>query len=101
MREQYKPQAENSVRVDLVMDAIAKAEDVKVEEADIKKQIEEMAAAYWQPAEAIREAIVKNNAMPEMIEGIRLIKAGDLVFEASVVKEEPLEAEPAEESKEA
>ena len=101
MREQYKPQAENSVRVDLVMDAIAKAEDVKVEEADIRKQIEEMAAAYWQPAEAIREAIVKNNAMPEMIEGIRLIKAGDLIFEASVVKEEPLEAEPAEESKEA
>ena len=101
MREQYKPQAENSVRVDLVMDAIAKAEDVMVEEADIRKQIEEMAAAYWQPAEAIREAIVKTNAMPEMIEGIRLIKAGDLIFEASVVKEEPLEAEPAEESKEA
>lgn len=46
MREQFRDVAEKRVRADLVLEAIAKAEAVEVNEADIDKELAKMAEQY-------------------------------------------------------
>ena len=46
LREQYKESAAIAVKTDLMLDAVAKAEDIKVENADINAEIALLAATY-------------------------------------------------------
>ena len=55
--EQYKPQAEKSVRVRLVMEAIVKAEDLKVEDKEIDAKLAEMAEKAGQDLETYKKKV--------------------------------------------
>ncbi len=48
LRQQLRPMAEKRVRGDLVLEAIAKAENIEVTEEDKEKELEKMAEAYNQ-----------------------------------------------------
>ncbi len=88
LRQQYTPQALHDVKTDLVLEAIAKAEDIDVSQEDIDKHIEKMAAQYWQPVDKIREALEKNNAMDTIAQGIKMMKAEELIYNNAVISEE-------------
>ena len=55
MLEQVKPQAESQIKTSLVLEAIAKAENIEVSEEDVNKEIEEMAKMYKMEASQIKD----------------------------------------------
>lgn len=101
MREDYRENALQSVKSDLVMEAVAKAEDFPVSEEDISGNIEKMAEAYWQPAEEVRKAFEDSNSMGGLILSIKALKAEDYIYENAVITEELIFENLAEEAQEA
>lgn len=57
LREQMRPEAENNVKTELVLDSLAEVENIKVEPEEVDREIEEMAQSYGQPPEAIKKAL--------------------------------------------
>lgn len=55
LREQFKADAEKRVKSDLVLAAIAKAENVEVSEEEVEKEIEKRAELYNRGADEIRQ----------------------------------------------
>lgn len=90
-----KPQAEAQVRTDILLAAVAKAENIEVSEEEIDKSISEIAAAYHATVEQIKE-MVPSEAMAE---DMKKKKASDLIMSTAVptapVTEEAKEDKPA------
>ncbi len=57
LSEQMKPQAIKRIQSRLVLEAIVKAEDIKVADEDVEKEFEEMAANYKMEVDKIKELI--------------------------------------------
>ena len=90
-----KPQAEAQVRTDILLAAVAKAENIEVSEEEIDKSISEIAAAYHATVEQIKE-MVPSEAMAD---DMKKKKASDLIMSTAVptapVTEEAKEDKPA------
>ena len=54
-KNEYKPQAESTVKQRLVLDAVAIAENIEVEDADIDAKIKEMAEKYGKKEEELKD----------------------------------------------
>ncbi len=54
LREQIRPDAEKRIKSDLVLDAIAKAENIEVSEEDIDAELAKMAEAYKMEVEQLK-----------------------------------------------
>lgn len=54
-KNEYKPQAENTVKQRLVLDAVAIAENIEVAETDVDEKIKEMAEKYGKKEDEIKE----------------------------------------------
>lgn len=61
LAEQYKPQAEKTVRVRLVMSALVKAENIGIEDKDIDERLEKMAEESSQTVEEVRKSLHKED----------------------------------------
>ncbi|MEG1662847.1 MAG: trigger factor [Clostridia bacterium] len=59
LQEEYKPQAEKSVKVRLVMEAIVKAEDLKFEDAEIQAKIEKAATESGKSVDEFKKTMKK------------------------------------------
>ena len=55
-RDEYKEEAERQVKVNLVLEAVTKAAKIEVTDKEVEEKIKEMATAYGQ-----KEEEVKNN----------------------------------------
>ena len=88
MREQYLPKAIETTKTELVLEAIAKAEQFPISEEDIEDHIAKIAESYWQPVEKIREAIEQSDSMDGIKQSISLYKAEDYIFDNAVINEE-------------
>lgn len=60
LADEYKSQAEKSVKVRLVMEAIVKAEDIKIEDADIDEQLAKMAESAGQTLDEYKKGVKKD-----------------------------------------
>ena len=98
MREDYRSQATDYCKSDLVMEAIAEAEKLEVTEQEVNQQIEMMANSYQRPVEEIKEILVKNGGIYNIINSMRLMKAGEMVVNNAVVDGAPVVEEISEES---
>ncbi len=85
MLEQMKPQALKRIQSRLVLEAIAKAENIEVTEEDIDKEIESMAAQYQMEADKLKE-LVGENEKNQMKSDIAVSKAAELVVNEIVEK---------------
>lgn len=85
MLEQMKPQALKKIQSRLVLEAIAKAENIEVTEEDIDKEIESMAAQYQMEADKLKE-LVGENEKNQMKSDIAVSKAAELVVNEIVEK---------------
>ena len=95
LQEQMKGDAEKRVRNNLVLEQIAKEENIEVSEEDINKELETMAEAYKRSADEIRSILTANGSLDSLREEISLRKTIELLLENSK------EGAPVEESEEA
>ena len=79
MRQDMRPQAEQSVRENLVLETIAKQMDLKVTDEDFEKQIEKAAQEFGMEADAVRPSLEGSRERIEY--GILLDKAVDYMKE--------------------
>lgn len=75
--ESTRPQAEQAVKADLALRAVATAEAIEVDDHEIEMEYSRMAMQYGQKAKEIRKAYERNDAVPELMSQIRKSKAMD------------------------
>lgn len=75
-----RPQAEAQVKTDLLLAAVAKAENIEVTEEELEKSIEDLAKAYGVEPEQIKQAIPAESMMDDM----KKKKANDLIMQSAV-----------------
>jgi trigger factor len=87
LMENTKEAAKTRVKTQLILNAIAKVEDVKVEQADITARIQQEAYMSGMPAEKFVKELTKDRSrLMEMQANIRYNKALDVVVNAAVAK---------------
>ena len=86
--ENTKEAAKTRVKTQLILNAIAKKEGVKVEQEDISKRISQEAYMSGQPVEKFVKELTKDQArVAELQQNILFNKALDVVVAASVEKQ--------------
>lgn len=80
--EDMKPQAVKRIETRLVLEAIAKAEDIQVTDEDFETELNNMAAAYQMEVAQIKE-FMGENEKKQMKQDIAVQKAVDLVTKES------------------
>jgi len=75
--ESTRPQAEQAVKADLALRAVATAEAIEVDDHELEMEYSRMAMQYGQKAKEIRKAYERNDAVPELLAQIRKSKAMD------------------------
>jgi len=83
--EQLKPQAEQRIKSRLVLEAVAKAENIEVSEEEYTAEIKKMADAYQMTEEKLTEMIGEFE-QKSIKEDIRVRKALDFAMEHTVEK---------------
>lgn len=83
MLDQMKPQALNRIQARLVLEAIAKAENIEIGEEETEKELNAMAEAYKMEVEKIKE-IMGETGIAQMKEDLAIQKAADLIVEQAV-----------------
>ena len=66
LRENYKETAATNVKVDLMLEAVAKAEGIKVEAEDLDEQVNAMAATYGATPAQVRQIIAEQGRLGEL-----------------------------------
>ena len=88
LRENCKETAQKNVRIDLVLEAVATAEGIKVEDADLQAEIAGMAAQYGATPAQIKKIIAENGQIGSLIDTIMRRKAMELVVSSAVESDE-------------
>ena len=70
MLEKYRPQAEKSVIMELVIEAIAKAEGIEASDEEINSEVEKFSAEYGQEAARFREELEKRGDVKMFTQGL-------------------------------
>ena len=77
--------AEAAVKQDLVLEAIVKAEDIQAEEADIDKQMQEIADSYGKPLAEIKATFANNDRLKFFEYNVKMLKAIELINSSAVI----------------
>ncbi len=81
LREAQKARAEESVRTDLVLDAVAKAEDIKVTMEDVDAEIKTIADQHNASVQDVKHIINSNNTMGLLLANILRRKAAHVIID--------------------
>lgn len=85
IKEQFAPQAAQTVKDNLVLEALAKELDLKVSDEDFEKQIEQAAQEFNMNSDDVRKSLENSRGRIEY--GILLDKAVEYLIENAVVVE--------------
>ncbi|HKY44953.1 MAG TPA: trigger factor [Pyrinomonadaceae bacterium] len=80
-REELRVQAEGDVRVTMLLEKIATAENITVSDEEVEAEIESFANASRQPKEQVRAALTKEGGDRSIAHRVRNRKALDLLIE--------------------
>ena len=83
IRENQRPVAEENVKTDLVLDAIAKAEDIQVDMADVDAEIAAISAQHGASPEEVKKIIKENGTMGLLLANILRRKAAHVVIDSA------------------
>lgn len=89
--EEMEPRAVKSIKTRLVLEAIAKAENLAATDEEVEKEFDDMAARYSMEKDKIKE-IVQGKELDNMKADIACKKAVDLVRDAAKEKKETKKA---------
>jgi trigger factor len=85
IREDARPGAERRVREYLVLDAVARREDISVTETELDAEIKRAAARRGVETSELRERLVKNDGLDALRDEMRLSRTLDLLISAARV----------------
>jgi trigger factor len=83
LRAAHRSEAESRVKAALLIEAIAKAEDISATPADVSAEVEALARRYGQPAARIRKAL--GNNVLSLVDGIVRNKTLDFLIDNAIV----------------
>ena len=83
IRENQRPVAEENVKTDLLLDAIAKAEDIQVDMADVDAEIAAISAQHGASPEEVKKIIKGNGTMGLLLANILRRKAAHVVIDSA------------------
>lgn len=98
LESQMKSDAEKRVRNNLVLEVIAKEENIEVSEEEVTQELATMAESFKRTPEEIRSILAANGSLSSLNEEISLRKTIDLLVASSVEVEAVEEAPAAEEA---
>lgn len=84
LRAQYKDSAAIAVKTDLMLDAVAKAESIKVENSDINAEINLLAATYGTTPQEVSKIIKKNGSIGNLYATVLHKKTANFVIDSAV-----------------
>ncbi|HKY44706.1 MAG TPA: trigger factor [Pyrinomonadaceae bacterium] len=97
-RQEVRAQAEGDVRVTMLLEKVADAENITVSDEEVEAEIESFANASRQPIEQVRAALTKEGGDRSIAHRVRNRKALDLLVEnARITDAELTETKEAEE----
>lgn len=99
LQNQMKGDAEKRVRNNLVLEVIAKQENIEVSEEEVNEELATMAEAYKRTPEEIRSILAANGSLGSLSEELSLRKTIDFLVSNSVEVEAVEEAPAAEDTK--
>ena len=104
LKEQVRPEAETRIKSSLVLEQIAKEENIEVTDEEIDAEVEKMAAAYGMEADKLKE-YMGDSEKESMARDLKVTKAVDLIMEnvkerAKAKTKKEKEAEETEETEE-
>jgi len=104
LKEQVRPEAETRIKSSLVLEQIAKEENIEVTDEEIDAEVEKMAAAYGMEADKLKE-YMGDAEKESMARDLKVTKAVDLIMEnvkerAKAKSKKEKEAEAKEETEE-
>ena len=82
LRENYRDAAATNVKVDLVLDAIAKAEGIKVEAEDLDAEVASMAAAYNATPKQVKKIISEQGRLGDLVASVHRRKTANFVIDS-------------------
>lgn len=80
LKEQVRPEAETRIKSSLVLEQIAKEENIEVTDADIDAEVEKMAAAYGMEADKLKE-YMGDSEKESMKRDLAITKAVELIMD--------------------
>jgi trigger factor len=86
LRTSYYKQAENAVRGELMLEEVAKAENIQVSEEEVEQGLRALAGYYRQTYEQIKEAFSENGRLELLIGDIKINKASELIFDSADIE---------------
>ena len=81
LREDYREDAEKNLRIDIMLEEVARLENVKVEDNDINMEIARMAALYNASPKQIVKALQDNGQIQTVISNVRRKNAMQFLFD--------------------
>ena len=81
IREDYRETAEKNVKTDLMLEAVAKAEEIKVEAADLDAEIGAMAAAYGATPAQVQKIIKEQGRIGDLAATVLRKKTAQFVVD--------------------
>jgi trigger factor len=81
LREAQRDQAINEVKASMVLDRIAEAEGVTVNDEDVDRELLMLSIQSREPLEALRERLTKDGGLDRIREQMRREKTGSVLYE--------------------
>jgi trigger factor len=88
LREESLSSAEQILKQSLLVEAIAKILDIKIDDSDVDKEVQEMAKTYNMPVEDVKKGLEENGRLDEIRFQLLEGKVFDYVIENSNVTED-------------
>ncbi len=85
-RAKQQDRAEMSVKQDLVLEAIVAAENIEAEEADLDKQMQEIADSYGKTLQEIKNTFATDEQLGFFSYNVKMLKAIDFINANAVIK---------------
>jgi trigger factor len=85
-KAQQKDRAEMAVKQDLVLEAIVKAENIEADEADMDKQMQEIADSYGKTLQEIKNTFSSNEQLQFFSYNVKMLKAIEFINANAVIK---------------
>ena len=81
LREQYRESAEKNVKTDLMLEEVAKAEDIKVEAKDLDEEVAAMAAAYGATPQQVQKIIKEQGRIGDLAASVLRKKTAQFIID--------------------
>ncbi|OUM85652.1 MAG: trigger factor [Bacillus thermozeamaize] len=84
LREQFRDSAEKRVRHNLVIEAVAKQENIEATEEEIGEELQKLADLYQRPVEEVKQLLGGEDGLQMIAHSIKVRKTMDFLVEKSV-----------------